>query len=122
MSIFPSFTPMWWACTSGVLGFLLLAVRLFDAVTDPLLGYLTDNTRTPFGRRRPYIALGSLALAVSLYLLFNPPTKASPTFETWWFGICIFSLFLFWTTVVVPYESWDRNSPLTTMSGPASSA
>jgi glycoside/pentoside/hexuronide:cation symporter, GPH family len=89
----------------GVLGFLLLAVRLFDAVTDPLLGYLTDNTRTPFGRRRPYIALGSLALAVSLYLLFNPPTKASPTFETWWFGICIFSVFLFWTTVVVPYES-----------------
>ncbi len=89
----------------GMLGFILLAVRLFDAVTDPLLGYLTDRTRTPFGRRRPYIALGSLALAVSLYLLFNPPTKASPTVETWWFGICIFSLFLFWTTVVVPYES-----------------
>jgi glycoside/pentoside/hexuronide:cation symporter, GPH family len=88
----------------GMLGFLLLAVRLFDAVTDPLLGYMTDRTRTPFGRRRPYIALGSFALAVSLYLLFNPPA-ASPTFETWWFGICIFSLFLFWTTVVVPYES-----------------
>jgi len=88
----------------GMLGFILLAVRLFDAVTDPLLGYLTDRTRTPFGRRRPYIALGSLALAVTLYLLFNPP-KASPAFETWWFGVCIFSLFLFWTTVVVPYES-----------------
>jgi GPH family glycoside/pentoside/hexuronide:cation symporter len=88
----------------GMLGFILLAVRLFDAVTDPLLGYLTDRTRTPFGRRRPYIALGSLALAVTLYLLFNPP-KASPTFETWWFSVCIFSLFLFWTTVVVPYES-----------------
>jgi GPH family glycoside/pentoside/hexuronide:cation symporter len=88
----------------GMLGFILLAVRIFDAVTDPLLGYLTDKTRTPFGRRRPYIALGSLALAVTLYLLFNPP-KASPTFETWWFGVCIFSLFLFWTTVTVPYEA-----------------
>ena len=88
----------------GALGFILLAVRLFDAITDPLLGYLSDRTSTPFGRRRPYIALGSLVLAASLYLLFNPP-KASPTFETWWFGICIFSLFLFWTTVVVPYES-----------------
>jgi glycoside/pentoside/hexuronide:cation symporter, GPH family len=88
----------------GMLGFLLLAVRIFDAVTDPLLGYITDRSRTPFGRRRPYIAGGSLALAVSLFLLFNPP-KASPTFETWWFGICIFSLFFFWTTVVVPYES-----------------
>jgi GPH family glycoside/pentoside/hexuronide:cation symporter len=89
----------------GMLGFLLLAVRMFDAITDPLLGYISDRTRTPFGRRRPYIALGSLALAVTLYLLFNPPTKASPTFETWWFGVCIFSLFLFWTIVVVPYES-----------------
>jgi hypothetical protein len=42
----------------GMLGFLLLAVRIFDAVTDPFLGYLSDWTRTPFGRRRPYIALG----------------------------------------------------------------
>ena len=50
----------------GMLGFILLAVRLFDAITDPLLGYLTDRTRTPFGSRRPYIALGSLALAVNL--------------------------------------------------------
>jgi GPH family glycoside/pentoside/hexuronide:cation symporter len=88
----------------GMMGFILLAVRIFDAVTDPLLGYLSDRTSTPFGRRRPYIALGSLVLAASLYLLFNPP-EASPTFETWWFGICIFCLFLFWTTVVVPYES-----------------
>jgi glycoside/pentoside/hexuronide:cation symporter, GPH family len=88
----------------GVLGFLLLAVRIFDAVTDPLLGYFSDNTQTRFGRRRPYIAFGSIALAFSLYLLFNPP-DASPTFETSWFGVCIFSLFLFWTVVVVPYES-----------------
>ena len=88
----------------GMLGFLLLAVRIFDAVTDPLLGYVSDRTRTRFGRRRPYIAAGSMALALSLYLLFNPP-KASPTFETWWFGICVFSLFFFWTVVVVPYES-----------------
>lgn len=88
----------------GILGFILLAVRIFDAITDPLLGYLTDRTRTPFGRRRPYIALSSLALAVSLYLLFNPP-RASPAIETWWFGICIFILFLFWTAVVIPYES-----------------
>jgi len=88
----------------GMLGFLLLAVRIFDALTDPLLGYVSDRTRTPFGRRRPYIAAGSLALALSLYLLFNPP-EASTTFETWWFGVLIFSLFFFWTTVVVPYES-----------------
>jgi GPH family glycoside/pentoside/hexuronide:cation symporter len=88
----------------GVLGLLLLAVRLFDAITDPLIGVISDSTRTRFGRRRPYMALGSLALAGVIYLIFNPP-EGTPGFETLWFGIWIFCLFLFWTIVTVPYES-----------------
>jgi len=79
-------------------------VRLFDAVTDPAIGFLSDRTRTRFGRRRPYIAAASTLLALSIYVLFNPP-HASPTFETAWFGASIFALFLFWTLAVVPYES-----------------
>jgi GPH family glycoside/pentoside/hexuronide:cation symporter len=87
-----------------MLGYLLFSVRIFDAVTDPALGYLSDKTKTAFGRRRPYIATASVLVAVALYLLFNPPA-GSPNFETVWFGICIYALFLFWTAVVVPYES-----------------
>lgn len=87
-----------------ILGYLLFSVRIFDAFTDPVLGYLSDKTKTPFGRRRPYIAVGSIFIAVALYLMFNPPA-ASPNFETVWFGICIYALFLFWTAVVVPFES-----------------
>jgi GPH family glycoside/pentoside/hexuronide:cation symporter len=87
-----------------VLGYLLFSVRIFDAVTDPALGYLSDKTNASFGRRRPYIAIGSIFIAATLYLLFNPPV-ASPSFETVWFGVCIYALFLFWTAVVVPYES-----------------
>jgi GPH family glycoside/pentoside/hexuronide:cation symporter len=88
----------------AILGYLLLAVRLFDAVTDPAIGYLSDQTNTRFGRRRPYIAGGAIFLSLSMYFLFNPP-HASPSFETAWFGVTIFSLFLFWTVIVVPYES-----------------
>ena len=87
-----------------VLGYLLFSVRIFDAVTDPALGYLSDKTNASFGRRRPYIAIGSIFIAATLYLLFNPPV-ASPSFETVWFGVCIYALFFFWTAVVVPYES-----------------
>jgi GPH family glycoside/pentoside/hexuronide:cation symporter len=87
-----------------VLGYLLFSVRIFDAFTDPALGYLSDKTKTPFGRRRPYIAVGSIFIAVALFLLFNPPAGSS-SFETVWFGICIYALFLFWTAVVVPFES-----------------
>ena len=88
----------------AILGYLLLSVRVFDAILDPLMGYISDRTESRFGRRRPYIALGSIFLAAALALLLNPP-HASPQYEAVWFGVCIFSLFFFWTVVTVPYEA-----------------
>jgi GPH family glycoside/pentoside/hexuronide:cation symporter len=88
----------------ALLGYIIFGVRIFDAVTDPAIGYISDRTSTRFGRRRPYMALGAVLLAMSILFLFNP-MKASPTFETIWFGWWFFSLFLFWTIVTVPYES-----------------
>ena len=88
----------------SVLGYLILGVRFFDAVTDPIFGFLSDKTRSRFGRRRPYMAAGAVALALSIFFLFNPPEQ-SRTFETIWFGIWFFCVFFFWTVVEVPYES-----------------
>jgi len=87
-----------------LLGYILFSVRIFDAVTDPVIGYLSDLTRTRFGRRRPYIAVGAFFVALTMFLLFNPP-QASPPAETVWFGVFIYALFFFWTIVTVPYES-----------------
>ena len=87
-----------------ILGYILFSVRIFDAVTDPALGYLSDRTRTGMGRRRPYIAAGSVLVALTMFLLFNPP-QASASFDTVWFAGGIYALFLCWTAVVVPYES-----------------
>ena len=87
-----------------VLGYLMFSVRIFDAVTDPAIGYISDRTQSRFGRRRPYIAMASILVAVAMFLLFNPPA-APASFETVWFGITIYLLFLFWTAVVVPFES-----------------
>jgi GPH family glycoside/pentoside/hexuronide:cation symporter len=86
------------------LGYILASVRIFDAVTDPAMGYLSDRTTSRFGRRRPYMAVGAAFLALFIYLLFTPPDRG-PVFETVWFGVCIYLLFLFWTVVTVPYES-----------------
>jgi GPH family glycoside/pentoside/hexuronide:cation symporter len=88
----------------AVAGALLFGVRLFDAVTDPVMGTLSDRTRSRFGRRRPYIAVGSVLIAIALYFLFNPPA-ASVAWSTAWFAVWIYALFLFWTLVTVPYES-----------------
>ncbi|MFC1813106.1 MFS transporter [Thermodesulfobacteriota bacterium] len=89
----------------SLMGLILLGVRLFDAVTDPAIGLLSDHTVTRWGRRRPYIAIASILVAVSVCALFNPPSWTSATMETIWFSVWIFALFLFWTLVVVPYES-----------------
>jgi len=106
----------------SILGGLLLGVRIFDAVTDPAIGFVSDRTRTSYGRRRPYIAGGAIALAISIYFLFNPPLT-SPDVDTVWFGFWIFALFLFWTVVTIPYESmgpeitfdYDRRTTLFAM-------
>jgi GPH family glycoside/pentoside/hexuronide:cation symporter len=102
------YLPKFYTDTVGIditaLGYILASVRIFDAVTDPPMGYLSDRTVSRFGRRRPYIAVGAVFVALFIFLLFTPP-KGSPGFETAWFGACIYALFLFWTVVTVPYES-----------------
>jgi glycoside/pentoside/hexuronide:cation symporter, GPH family len=46
---------------------------VFDAVTDPVIGYVSDRTVSAFGRRKPYIAGGALGLAVSILFCFSRP-------------------------------------------------
>ncbi len=88
----------------SAMGLILLFVRLFDAVTDPAIGLISDRIRTPFGRRRPFIAAGALLTGAAILLLFNPP-HLGPDAATAWFMVWIFLLFLFWTVIIVPYES-----------------
>ncbi|MEC8021989.1 MAG: MFS transporter, partial [Pseudomonadota bacterium] len=61
----------------ALVGFVLLAIRLFDAVSDPIIGALSDRTKSPLGRRRPWIALGVPPLIIALYLLFSPPALSA---------------------------------------------
>lgn len=56
---------------AGLAGLLIGAAKVYDAITDPLMGTISDRTRTPWGRRRPYLLLGGLVSAASFVLLFN---------------------------------------------------
>lgn len=87
-----------------MVGFVLLAIRLFDAVSDPVIGTLSDRSRSRFGRRRPWIALGVFPLTAAILFLFMPPALG-PNAALLWFGVGVFSVFLFWTVITVPYES-----------------
>lgn len=104
------FLPKFYTDTMGLsitaAGIILMAVRLFDAVTDPVIGYLSDRTRTRFGRRRPYMAAGAVGLGISILFLFRPPVEAGGGFSLlFYFGFWLFALFFFWTLITIPYES-----------------
>jgi Na+/melibiose symporter-like transporter len=53
-------------------GSIIAIARIWDAVTDPVMGVIGDNTRTKWGRRRPYIFFGGMAIIASLAFLFLP--------------------------------------------------
>ncbi|MDD8015519.1 MAG: MFS transporter [Acidobacteriota bacterium] len=54
-------------------GVALSVTMLWDAVSDPIMGHITDNTRSRFGRRHPYILLGGIFLAASFFFLWTVP-------------------------------------------------
>jgi GPH family glycoside/pentoside/hexuronide:cation symporter len=86
----------------GALGTAILLTRIFDGVTDPLIGALSDRTRTRWGRRRPFLVIGALPLAVSVIALFSPPSGDAAAL---WFFVCMTVAFLAWTVVQIPYQA-----------------
>jgi Na+/melibiose symporter-like transporter len=63
---------------SGVLaGRAILIALLFDAITDPLIGVVSDRLRSSWGRRHPFLYAAPLPLAVGFYLVFAPPSGLS---------------------------------------------
>ncbi len=86
-------------------GIALLAGRVWDAVTDPLMGQFSDRTVSRWGRRRPYILFGSLPLAVSFLLLWMVPAGLSEWGKATY--LCCASVFFYTmhTIVIMPYSA-----------------
>ena len=84
------------------LGNLLLFARIFDLVTDPLVGYLSDRTRTRWGRRRPWMVASLPFLMLGLYKVLVPAEGAGIAYIFGWLMV----LWLGWTMLMIPYYAW----------------
>ncbi len=95
--------------SAGLVSWSLLFARMFDAVTDPVMGYLSDRTNTRFGRRRPYFLLAALPLGIAFYYLFTPPVVADATESQGYLLFYLMSLYIatyfIWTVGAIPYYS-----------------
>lgn len=98
------FLPAFWGEVLGLgtVGFILLATRLLDVLTDPLIGVLSDRTRGRFGRRRPWVAAALPVAGPAVWLLFVPPPEAG--------ALHLFAtaslVYLGWTMLNVSHTAW----------------
>jgi len=89
----------------GMAGFIMGIGRIIDVITDPLLGYFSDNARSRSGRRRPFILWGAPFLALTFFLLWLPPVKGESFYNAIWLFIFLNGYFIFLTITGVPYRS-----------------
>jgi GPH family glycoside/pentoside/hexuronide:cation symporter len=84
---------------------VFLVTRFWDALTDPLMGSVTDNTRTRWGRRRPWLAAAAPLCALSFLAVWWFPFGQSSTFYFGWLlGASLF-FYLAFTVFSVPYSA-----------------
>lgn len=103
-----------------VAGAIITGSKIYDSVTDPLMGNISDRTQSRWGRRRPYLLTGGVACGICFALLFAMPTFASETLTLVYIVGVLLLLATAYTIFNVPYlamptemvESYDDRSRL----------
>jgi GPH family glycoside/pentoside/hexuronide:cation symporter len=102
-------------------GNALLIGKIWDAINDPLFGWLTDKTKSRYGKRRVFMIFGAIPLAIAIALLWFVPT-ADKVWTFVWIAITFILFDTVWTLTNVPYyaltseltDDYDERSSLTT--------
>lgn len=91
---------------ASLAGIAILIGKFWDAVTDPMVGFLSDRTRSRWGRRRPYLLFGALPLLLAMWYFFSAPDySGAQTAGFLWatFALCLLNTA--YTVVNIPYGS-----------------
>lgn len=106
------YIPPFYSGTLGLdlaaVGLVLMLARFSDVITDPLIGRLSDRTRTRLGRRRPWILAGVPIMIVSAYMLFVPTEPVSLSYLLLWIAM----IYLGFTLIGIPYGAWGAELSL----------
>ncbi|MDA1077026.1 MAG: MFS transporter, partial [Proteobacteria bacterium] len=89
----------------AVMGLIFSASRIWDAVSDPLVGYLSDRTRLKFGRRRSWILASVIPIGIGFVMVFSPPEGLTNGQLTAWMAIAIIGFYSAMTLFFVPHLS-----------------
>src|SRR5210317_1108301 len=90
------FDPIYW-------GIIFFIPRLFDAITDPLMGFISDNTKSKWGRRRQYVLLGAIVMGVAYIFMWQLFKENTLEYNFWYFILWSILFYLGLTLFSVPY-------------------
>ncbi|NIM01979.1 MAG: MFS transporter [Acidobacteria bacterium] len=89
-----------------LVGLIAAIPRIFDAVSDPMVGYISDNTRSRWGRRRPFILVGAILAGLVFALMWQLPEGRSESFYFWVFLGASILFFLTYTLYATPFVAF----------------
>lgn len=88
-----------------ILGWILASSRIFEAVVDPIIGNWSDNARTRWGRRRPFLVTGAVLFATAFAFLWLPPGGLSPNGIAVYLAIAAILFYLAFAVFVIPFSA-----------------
>ncbi len=89
---------------ASIIGVVWSLYGIWNAINDPLMGQLSDRTRTRWGRRIPFIMFGSIPLGILFVLLWTPPT-GSVTLTVAYFALIVFAFDTLWSLIVIAWTA-----------------
>jgi GPH family glycoside/pentoside/hexuronide:cation symporter len=90
---------------AALAGVAVMAGKAWDAVTDPVMGYISDRTLSRWGRRRPYLLFGALPMMLSMWFFFTKPDLTGAAALTIWAALALMLLNTAATVINIPYSS-----------------
>lgn len=90
------------ATTAGIATIVLFA-RIFNGVIDPPIGFLSDNTKTAWGPRKPWMIAGAIVAMLAFQVAYSPPADAGNAY----FAFAIVSFYLAHSLIDTPYRTWS---------------
>jgi Na+/melibiose symporter-like transporter len=100
--IVPTFYAQVLGLSLSAVGAILLVARLWDMITDPLVGFLSDRTPARWGRRKVWVIASAPLIAISVWLLFNPAGDVSNNYLL----LGAMAIYIAGTMALVPINAW----------------
>jgi GPH family glycoside/pentoside/hexuronide:cation symporter len=91
--------------SAALAGSALLVGKIWDAVIDPFIGYISDHTRTRWGRRRPYILFFAIPFGIAFVLMFRNPGITAQMGKFWWALLTYVFFCTVYSFTNIPYNS-----------------